>query len=152
MPMPDAGGKFIDTADIYQFGQSEELLGSLLQGRRENCVLATKYTNGAVPNADRLVTGTAAGRWSRPSRAASSAQGESHRHLLGASSRCRSLTQLTSNLGAITIELSSEQLDRLDSASSLDPSAPVRNPCHGLLMQERQGPSPECYVSRSTSR
>ena len=57
MPMPDAGGKFIDTADIYQFGQSEELLGSLLQGRRETCVLATKYTNGAVPNADRLVTG-----------------------------------------------------------------------------------------------
>ena len=40
----------------------------------------------------------------------------------------RSLTQLTSNLGAIAIELSSDQLDRLDSASSLDPSAPVRKP------------------------
>lgn len=53
----DAGGNFIDTADIYQFGQSEELLGALLQGRRENFVLATKFTNGAVPNADRLVTG-----------------------------------------------------------------------------------------------
>lgn len=53
----EAGGNFIDTADIYQFGQSEELLGSLLQGRRENFVLATKFTNGAVPNADRLVTG-----------------------------------------------------------------------------------------------
>lgn len=52
-----AGGNFIDTADIYQFGQSEELLGSLLQGRRENFVLATKFTNGAVSNADRLVTG-----------------------------------------------------------------------------------------------
>jgi aryl-alcohol dehydrogenase-like predicted oxidoreductase len=52
-----AGGNFIDTADIYQFGQSEELLGSLLEGRRENFVLATKFTNGAVPNADRLVTG-----------------------------------------------------------------------------------------------
>ena len=53
----EAGGNFIDTADIYQFGQSEELLGALLQGRRENFVLATKFTNGAVPNANRLVTG-----------------------------------------------------------------------------------------------
>lgn len=53
----DAGGNFIDTADVYQFGQSEEILGDLLQGRRENYVLATKYTNGAAPNADRLVTG-----------------------------------------------------------------------------------------------
>ena len=53
----EAGGNFIDTADIYQFGQSEELLGTLLQGRRENFVLASKFTNGAVPKADRLVTG-----------------------------------------------------------------------------------------------
>lgn len=53
----EAGGNFIDTADVYQFGQSEELLGKLLQGRRENFVVATKFTSGAVPNADRLVTG-----------------------------------------------------------------------------------------------
>lgn len=53
----EAGGNFIDTADIYQFGQSEEILGDLLHGRRENFVLATKYTNGAAPDADRLVTG-----------------------------------------------------------------------------------------------
>ena len=53
----DAGGNFIDTADVYQFGQSEELLGTLLQGRRENFVLATKYTNGAAPDANRLFTG-----------------------------------------------------------------------------------------------
>ncbi len=53
----EAGGNFIDGADIYQFGQSEELLGTLLKGRRENFVLATKYTRGAQPNADRLVTG-----------------------------------------------------------------------------------------------
>ena len=53
----EAGGNFIDTADLYQFGQSEELLGTLLEGRRENFVLATKFTNGAVPNPDRLVTG-----------------------------------------------------------------------------------------------
>jgi aryl-alcohol dehydrogenase-like predicted oxidoreductase len=53
----EAGGNFIDTADFYQFGQSQELLGTLLQGRREDFVLATKFTYGAVPNANRLVTG-----------------------------------------------------------------------------------------------
>ncbi|MEL3914483.1 aldo/keto reductase [Aeromonas caviae] len=53
----EAGGNFIDTADVYQFGQAEELLGKLLQGRREDFVLTTKFTNGAVPNPNRLVTG-----------------------------------------------------------------------------------------------
>ncbi|WP_019904808.1 aldo/keto reductase [Methylobacterium sp. 77] len=53
----EAGGNFIDTADVYQFGQSEELLGGLLAGRRESFVLASKYTSGSSPNADRLVTG-----------------------------------------------------------------------------------------------
>lgn len=53
----DAGGNFIDTADAYQFGQSEELLGTLLEGRRDSFVLATKFTNGAGPNTDRLATG-----------------------------------------------------------------------------------------------
>lgn len=53
----EAGGNFIDTADVYQFGQSEELVGSLLQGRRDDFVLATKFSSGASPNANRLVTG-----------------------------------------------------------------------------------------------
>ncbi|KPW41323.1 Predicted oxidoreductase [Pseudomonas syringae] len=53
----EAGGNFIDTADIYQFGQSEELLGTLLQGRRDDFVLATKFTNGASANPGRLTTG-----------------------------------------------------------------------------------------------
>lgn len=53
----EAGGNFIDTADVYQFGQSEEQIGSLLEGRREDFVIATKYSSGAQPNANRLVTG-----------------------------------------------------------------------------------------------
>ncbi|KPB95868.1 aldo/keto reductase [Pseudomonas syringae group genomosp. 3] len=53
----EAGGNFIDTADIYQFGQSEELLGTLLQGRRDDFVLATKFSNGASANPGRLTTG-----------------------------------------------------------------------------------------------
>lgn len=53
----DAGGNFIDTADIYQFGQSEEILGDALSGRREEFVLASKFSNGAAPDPNRLVTG-----------------------------------------------------------------------------------------------
>lgn len=52
-----AGGNFIDTADVCQFGQSEEILGKALEGRREDFALATKFTNGAAPNANRLVKG-----------------------------------------------------------------------------------------------
>ena len=52
-----AGGNFIDTADIYQFGQAESQLGALLQGRRDDFVVATKYTKGAAPDANRLTLG-----------------------------------------------------------------------------------------------
>lgn len=52
-----AGGNFIDSADVYQFGQSEEFLGTLLQGRRDDFVIATKYTQAARPEAGVLATG-----------------------------------------------------------------------------------------------
>jgi aryl-alcohol dehydrogenase-like predicted oxidoreductase len=38
----DAGVNFVDTADVYSAGESEEILGQALKGRRENVVLATK--------------------------------------------------------------------------------------------------------------
>jgi aryl-alcohol dehydrogenase-like predicted oxidoreductase len=38
----DAGINFIDTADVYSFGESETLLGKSLAGRRAGVVLATK--------------------------------------------------------------------------------------------------------------
>ena len=50
----DAGGTFVDTADIYTGGTSETLLGRFLQGRRDRFVVATKYgisTDQADPNA-----------------------------------------------------------------------------------------------------
>ncbi|MEV6671025.1 aldo/keto reductase [Streptomyces sp. NPDC051162] len=47
----DAGGNFVDTADIYTDGSSETILGELLEGRREEFVLATKYT-GATRKGD----------------------------------------------------------------------------------------------------
>ncbi|ORT54581.1 aldo/keto reductase [Streptomyces sp. CB03238] len=40
----DAGGNFVDTADIYSAGGSEAVLGTLLEGRRDRFVLASKYT------------------------------------------------------------------------------------------------------------
>ena len=53
----EAGGNFIDTANGYQFGQSEEILGGLLSGRRDDFVLATKFTFQTDPKAGILVTG-----------------------------------------------------------------------------------------------
>lgn len=54
----EAGGNFIDSADIYQFGQSEEFLGQLLAGgRRNDFLLATKYSLAAKPGAGVLATG-----------------------------------------------------------------------------------------------
>ena len=47
----EAGGNFIDTADGYQFGQSEKLVGEFIAGNRDDFVLATKYTNGVNPQA-----------------------------------------------------------------------------------------------------
>jgi aryl-alcohol dehydrogenase-like predicted oxidoreductase len=38
----DAGVNFIDTADVYSQGQSEEIVGRALKGRRDEVVLATK--------------------------------------------------------------------------------------------------------------
>jgi aryl-alcohol dehydrogenase-like predicted oxidoreductase len=48
----DAGVNFVDTADVYAFGESEEILGDALKGRRDDIVLATKFHNamGADPN------------------------------------------------------------------------------------------------------
>src|SRR5438552_3377582 len=50
----EAGGNFIDTANLYTNGTSESFLGEFIQGHRQGVVLATKYSNanpGADPNA-----------------------------------------------------------------------------------------------------
>jgi aryl-alcohol dehydrogenase-like predicted oxidoreductase len=39
----DAGVNFIDTADVYSSGESEEIVGKALAGRRDSVVLATKF-------------------------------------------------------------------------------------------------------------
>src|ERR1700761_599068 len=49
-----AGGNFIDTADGYQFGESEELLGQWIGDKRDQLVIGTKFTTGGR---DLLTTG-----------------------------------------------------------------------------------------------
>src|SRR3954471_17835136 len=39
----DAGINFVDTADVYSTGESEEIVGKALKGRRDDVVLATKF-------------------------------------------------------------------------------------------------------------
>src|SRR4051795_6344844 len=49
----DAGINFVDTADVYSRGVSEEILGEALQGRRSDVVLATKFfmpMDSDIPN------------------------------------------------------------------------------------------------------
>ena len=53
----NASGNFIDTADVYQFGQSEQILGDLLQGICHEIVLATKFSNDASPDTNPLHKG-----------------------------------------------------------------------------------------------
>jgi aryl-alcohol dehydrogenase-like predicted oxidoreductase len=47
----EAGGNFVDSANVYTNGSSESFLGEFMQGHRESIVLATKYSN-AMPGVD----------------------------------------------------------------------------------------------------
>jgi len=42
----DGGINFIDTADVYSAGESEEIVGKALKSRRDEVILATKFWNG----------------------------------------------------------------------------------------------------------
>ncbi len=57
----DAGGNFLDTADMYGSGLNESLVGKALEGKRDKAVLATKFGNVRGPNGEFLgVRGDAA--------------------------------------------------------------------------------------------
>jgi aryl-alcohol dehydrogenase-like predicted oxidoreductase len=47
----DAGATFFDTAELYGGGDSERFLGEILEGRREQAVIATKFGWGAETGA-----------------------------------------------------------------------------------------------------
>ncbi|WP_442587091.1 aldo/keto reductase [Pedobacter sp. AW31-3R] len=46
----EAGGNFIDTADRYQLGESEEIVGKFIEHQRSNFILSTKYTRSSDTN------------------------------------------------------------------------------------------------------
>lgn len=48
----DRGVNFLDTADLYDEGRNEELVGIAVQGRREDVIIATKVGNRRVPGKD----------------------------------------------------------------------------------------------------
>jgi aryl-alcohol dehydrogenase-like predicted oxidoreductase len=48
----DAGINFVDTADVYSQGESEEIVGKALAGRRDDVVLATKFSLPMGPDAN----------------------------------------------------------------------------------------------------
>lgn len=51
-----AGGNFLDTANVYTNGTSEEFVGEFIHDHRQEVVLATKYTN-AGPSKDPNASG-----------------------------------------------------------------------------------------------
>ena len=55
-----AGINFIDTSDVYSFGESEEMLGRALRGRRHEVVLATKF---GLPVSGKLNHAGGSRRW-----------------------------------------------------------------------------------------
>ncbi len=50
----DAGGNFLDTADVYGLGRNETLVGRAIAGRRDEVILATKFANVRGPNGEFL--------------------------------------------------------------------------------------------------
>ncbi|AWS46213.1 aldo/keto reductase [Streptosporangium sp. 'caverna'] len=48
----DAGVNFVDTADVYSRGESEEIVGKAIKGRRDDVVLATKFALPMGPDAN----------------------------------------------------------------------------------------------------
>ena len=53
----DLGVNFLDSSDMYGWGQNEELLGKALKGRRDHAVLATKFGNLRKPDGTAGVNG-----------------------------------------------------------------------------------------------
>jgi aryl-alcohol dehydrogenase-like predicted oxidoreductase len=50
----DAGGNFLDTADVYGVGRNEVLVGRAIRDRRDKVILATKFANVRGPQGEFL--------------------------------------------------------------------------------------------------
>ena len=56
----DAGINYLDSSDVYSFGESEEIIGEAVAGRRDDVVITTKFTN---PMSDNLLHRGGSRRW-----------------------------------------------------------------------------------------
>ena len=52
----DAGINFIDTADVYAQGESEQIVGKALRGRRDDIIVATKFHGAMGDDPNRQVS------------------------------------------------------------------------------------------------
>jgi aryl-alcohol dehydrogenase-like predicted oxidoreductase len=59
----DLGVTHLDTADMYGFGHNEELIGRVLERRRDEYVLATKFANRITDTGERFIDSS--GAWAR---------------------------------------------------------------------------------------
>ena len=78
----EAGGNFIDTANIYTNGTSESFLGEFMEGHRQSVVLATKYSL-AGPGTDPNAAGNQRKNMAQSVEATEAAANQLHRSLLG---------------------------------------------------------------------
>ena len=53
----DLGANFLDSSDMYGFGQNEELLGRAIRGRRDQVVMSTKFGQVRTPEGKMTVNG-----------------------------------------------------------------------------------------------
>jgi aryl-alcohol dehydrogenase-like predicted oxidoreductase len=53
----DLGVNFLDSSDMYGFGQNEELLGRAIRGRRDQVVMSTKFGQVRTPEGKMTVNG-----------------------------------------------------------------------------------------------
>ncbi|MFE2583831.1 aldo/keto reductase [Streptomyces sp. NPDC059378] len=53
----EAGGNFLDTADNYQFGESEKILSQFIAADRDHFVVASKFSVASTPQVDISKTG-----------------------------------------------------------------------------------------------
>jgi len=142
----DAGGNFIDTANVYTNGTITAFLGEFMQGHRQS--VATKYSNSAAgtdPNAvgrmnsatmkDFLPEQPRADRVAAAVRTVSDQTGRSMAQVSRAWLRCRpvpvipiagarKLAQLQDNLASFDLELSADQWKTLDEASRVEMGFP----------------------------
>src|SRR3954453_13176449 len=72
----DAGINVIDTADVYSAGESEQIVGAAILGRRDDVVLASKF---GLPRGEDPTLGAAPRRWIRQAVEASLRRLGSHR-------------------------------------------------------------------------